>query len=151
MQNLTLWDAAKQRRKLPLNDCSESLIKDILPCYQTQMCKAKDAREMVSYWKRLAVRLSTWNWIHLLIIRKPTYTWEALQSRHTQNNVQHMFACDVLLTQTQIFISQSRNPGLSNKQRHTKTTDLTGETFRCCDWAEERPAEAPRTDHGCWC
>lgn len=28
-----------------MNDYSESLIKDILPCYQTQMCKAKDARD----------------------------------------------------------------------------------------------------------
>lgn len=100
--------------------------------------------EMVSYWKRLAIRLSTLNWIHLLIIRNPTYTWEALQSLHARNNVQHMFACDVLLTYTQIFISQSRNPGLSAKQRHTKTTDLTQETFRCWNRAEGEAAEPPQ-------
>lgn len=141
---------AKRRRKLRLNDYPESLIKDILLCYQTQMCKVRRL-EMVSYWKRLAIRLSTLKWIHLLIIWNPTYTWEALQSRHTLNNAPHMFAYDVLLTETQIFISQSRNPGLSDKQQCTKTTDLTQETSRGRDRVEGEPDEPPQnTAAWCW-
>lgn len=62
-----------------------------------------------------------------------------------------MFAYDVLLTETQIFISQSRNPGLSDKQQCTKTTDLTQETSRGRDRVEGEPDEPPQnTAAWCW-
>lgn len=147
MQNLTLWDAAEEKVAFEwLRWKSNQRHSPMLSNTDVQ----NRMLEMVYYWKRLAIRLSTLSWIHLLIIWKPTCTWEVLQSLHTQNNVQHMFACNMLLTQTQISINQSRNPRLSDKQRHTKTTDLTSETFRCWDRAEEEPAEPPQTT-AAWC
>ena len=49
-----------------------------------------------------------------------------------------------------IFISQSRNPGFSDKQRHTKTTYLTQEIFKGWDRVEGEPAELPQ-NVAAWC